>query len=431
MNRFHIKTNILFLSTSAFAVFLIIICTIISCQKSNTINDVPNSNIATLRTPSVTFEGLYACNTDTNSAFPGSSPMGYTDYCWNSPIIDGVVERVTWAHLEPTKLTNNFSFLKTECDSALTEGKGIMLDIFGGQNAPSWAYGSAFKNLWIPAHSACAHIPRPWSTTYISNWTYFMAQLSTYLTSTHVTVGGVSHELMDAIKLVKVGGCCTEYTSELRVPNDNVNTTCDGTLTDSAQWAGDANYTTTKMTVSIDSMVQAVITYFPNTVLPLPVIAGGNAFTVTPSCTPLANQDCISPSIFSYLNTNLSSADYFMGMYESLNTGSNDGSICKMLTDPTHGMQAVYHCQIGYQLDAASFGNNGSPVIDCTNLYNALMKGWNESARYFEIFKPDFENNCTGESCSCSTESYTYPEAATAAFYTYLHSHENKVIYQK
>jgi len=222
--------------------------------------------------PSKPLIGLYACNPGLNLPFPlTASPYMTTNYDWASPIIDGDVERMTWAALEPTRGggagiglgTYSFAMIDTECQHAIANGKSITLDIYGGMNAPAWLFsspylaGTDFKQLYVvepgPAYY-CTYIPLPWSSSYISNFDTFIKKLGAHLTNISYTQGGSVHHLIDAIKVLKIGTCCTKYTSELRVPNEICSGSSPGCcpFDDSATLVGLPKYTLARLESSID-----------------------------------------------------------------------------------------------------------------------------------------------------------------------------------
>lgn len=361
--------------------------------------------------PSKPLVGLYVCNTALDDSFPKTSPYLTTDYDWSSPIIDGVVERISWAGLETSRGMSGFgiySFVKldTECQRAIENGKLITLDIFGGINAPKWlvrspyTLGTDYKVFWIDDNGGmgCDTFPLVWSKSYISNFDTFIRKLSLHLSTIVFHYGGGNHKLKEAIGMVKIGTCCTIYTSELRVPNEFCSSGGCCTSTDSEKWVGQSKYTVSILEASINYMADAVADTFKGKIRAVPIVSGGEGFPspqLPTACPPLAGYiDCITPTIIQDLVTHVNDTNQVMAMYESLNTGSNDGSVCKELTygtTSTNGVIATSHCLLGYQLDASVYGGRVSDSVNCMNLGTALDNGLMLGARYFEVFEHDFK----------------------------------------
>ena len=213
---------------------------------------------------------------------------------------------------------------------------------------------------------------------------------------------------MSAIKILKVGACCSKYTSELRVPNDsclnNDEASCCPFNDSSTLSLYTTKYTVSKLHKSIDTMIDHSVRDFPGVIIGIPVIAAGKAFPAPSGCTPSPSYtDCITSAIFSHVITSEGGdTNLVMGIYESLDSTTNDGSICYMLTGQpgTWGIIKNNNCLFGYQLDANIFGGPLTKTIDCTRLGDALLNGKSYhaptiGATYFEVFKVDFKAGLT------------------------------------
>lgn len=419
MNSTSIKKNIPFLSISA----LVIVATITmgtTLKKSYKPTQEDKKVFFLAPSPSIPFRGVYACNPGLDDTFPLTNPGATTNYYWGSPDIDGVVERWAWSTIETGqgsdgKGTYAFTKLDTECQRAIRFGKGITLDIYGGMNAPSWFFalpnvsGTDYAQFYIKeadGTKTCANVPLPWSSKFISNFDTFMMRLSHNLSTTPYK----GQYLISAIKVLKVGTCCTKYTSELRVPNDScVNhdeaSCCPFSDADTLLTKYSTKYTISKLHKSIDTMIDHAVRDFPGVIIAIPVISAGKGFPAPAGCTPSPTYvDCITPAIFPHvISTEKGDTTLVMGMYEALDTLSTDGSICKMLTGVPGdwGIIKNNNCLFGYQLNAQNYGGPVAGPVNCTHLLHALENGNSYQgptigASYFEVFEADFKAGTTG-----------------------------------
>jgi hypothetical protein len=102
--------------------------------------------------------------------------------------VDGIAVRTSWAALEPSQGSYDWSAIDAAIGAAAARGKKIGLHVIGSVYAPPPAWLRARTYSYTGPNGAVAADPLPWDSTFLSAWATFAAALGAHLQS----AGGAS-----------------------------------------------------------------------------------------------------------------------------------------------------------------------------------------------------------------------------------------------
>lgn len=156
----------------------------------------------------------------------------------SNPFVKGILVRVGWHHLEPSKNQYNWALIDGQIAAAQIYNKKVSLAIGSGISIPQWVFNEGAQRLVtsLPLNDTIAV---PWDSIYLKHWTEFVTALGNrYQNDTTIVLVYMTHS--------------TGNGYEMQLPF---------VTTPSLQVAG---YTDTKMIQSWNKVINTFNGSFPN-----------------------------------------------------------------------------------------------------------------------------------------------------------------------
>jgi hypothetical protein len=296
----------------------------------------------------------------------GNQPV--TDEIIRSPFIVGVSLRTTWRKLEPEEGKFQWNYLDESIAVAETANKKIMIRVLSGVHTPEWVYqkGAAKFNFIYrnPNHTRRGlppYLPIPWDEIYVSQWIRFVDAL------------GKRYNNHPAVVLIHMAGP-TQTSAEMHLPKGRA---------DKNNW-GKEGYTKEKLTAVWKKVIDAYADAFPDPYLALNI------------ATPIYN-DGVVEEVVAYGYEKYGSRFVIQGNWLSGYT-RDDFRHYHMIK------QYSSRALVGFQMLAAASGQRDKNLQEdhkrnrgekrsgpsrMGNLHQAIQKGLQAGASYFEIYQRD------------------------------------------
>jgi hypothetical protein len=302
-----------------------------------------------------------------------------------NPNVDGVALRASWAAVEPSEGSFNFSELDGQVSAAGSAHKSVSLSVTAGIETPSWVYedgAGAFTTVvdakYSPQFCSTSQIPIPWDPVFLAKWTAFIQALGTHysgnaaISKVHIT--GVNFHTEETGLPAETGGVVTGLDGSPCQTNNDVQ-----------EWQ-QLGYTGNLVKNAWMQMTQALSAAFPGAkIIPM----------VHPGAFPPIDDSGQPDSSGAQLQRELLSAGLqaFGAQFGAQNNGLSqffvDPEVSSLAPGTTTGYQMLWFVTN----DSTCRMNKGNAPCDPhQDLAGAIAAAVGAGATYLEIYKVDILN---------------------------------------